>query len=210
MSQDLYPPALRQFLGHCRFRTYPADTVLINAGDPSDRLFYLVRGSVSVVIEDDRGHEIVLAYLNEGEFFGEIGMFDERNERSAWVSSRTEVEVAQVRYETLRSLAHENPEVVFRLMVQLSHRLRHTNQKVGDLAFTDTSGRVARSLLELAKQPEAALHSRGIRVRVTRHELARIAGCSREMVSRVLRTLEERGMIAMIGRDILVLTPLAC
>ena len=137
-------------------------------------------------------------------------IFDERNERSAWVSSRTEVEVAQVRYETLRSLARENPEVVFRLMVQLSHRLRHTNQKVGDLAFTATSGRVARSLLELAKQPEAALHSRGIRVRVTRHELARIAGCSREMVSRVLRTLEERGMIAMIGRDILVLTPLAC
>ena len=198
------PPALENFLGHCQVRTFPADTVLIIAGEHSDRLYYLLRGSVSVVIEDVRGHEIVLAYLNEGDFFGEIGMFDERNERSAWVSTRTEVDVAHLRYDTLRDIARESPEIVFRMMFQLAHRLRNTNQKVGDLAFTDTAGRVARTLLELAKQPDALPQAGGRRVRITRQELGRIAGCSREMVSRVLRVLEEREMLTTMGRDILV------
>lgn len=204
MNQRL-PPALEQFLEHCQVRTFPAGSVLISAGDYSDRLYYLIKGSVSVVIEDDSGHDMVLAYLNEGEFFGEIGMFDERNERSAWVLSRSDVEVAEVRYDTLRDLVRDNPDLIFRLMFQLAHRLRNTSRKAGDLAFTDTSGRVARSLIELAGQPGATAHPDGTRVRITRQELGRIAGCSREMVSRVLRTLEERELIAILGRDILVL-----
>ena len=79
---------MERFLEHCHRRTYPAKTVIINAGDHSDELYYLVAGSVSVLIEDDDGHEIVLAYLNAGDFFGEIGMFDEKHERSAWVRAR--------------------------------------------------------------------------------------------------------------------------
>jgi CRP/FNR family cyclic AMP-dependent transcriptional regulator len=162
---------------------------------------------VSVVIEDDSGHEIVLAYLNAGDFFGEIGMFDERHERSAGVSARSEVEVAQVSYDVLREIARDRPEFVLRMMQQMASRLRRTNRKVGDLAFTDTSGRVARTLLELSQQPDAIPDPQGRRVRITRHELGRIAGCSREMVSRVLRVLEERQMVSLHGRDILVLTP---
>jgi len=188
-------------------RTFPADSVLISAGDHSDRLFFLLKGSVSVVIEDERGHEIVLAYLNEGDFFGEIGMFDERHQRSAWVRSRTAVEVAQMHYDTLRRVAAESPEIVFRMMFQLAHRLRSTNRKVGDLAFTDTTGRVARTLLDLTRQPDAIADPLGWRIRVTRQELGRIAGCSREMVSRVLRVLADRGMLVLVGRDIVVFGP---
>ena len=199
------PAPIKRFLDQCLVRTYPARTVLISAGDHSDRLFYLLRGSVSVVIEDDSGHEIVLAYLHEGDFFGEIGMFDERQERSAWVSARTEVEVAHMSYEVLRRLAAKAPEIVIQMMSQTAHRLRNTNRKVGDLAFTDTQGRIARALLDLTEQPDAAEDPRGKRVRVTRQELGRIAGCSREMVSRVVRTLEERQVIQIQGRDIIVL-----
>ena len=95
--------AIRRFLEHCHRRTYPPKTVIINAGDYSEELYYLVKGSVSVLIEDDNGHEIVLAYLNEGDFFGEIGMFDEKRERSAWVRARSPCEVASISYERLRS-----------------------------------------------------------------------------------------------------------
>lgn len=66
---------------NCHRRIYRADSVIVSAGEPSDSLFYIVRGSVSVLIEDDEGHEIVLAYLNEGDFFGEVGMFDELGRR---------------------------------------------------------------------------------------------------------------------------------
>ena len=66
------------------------------------------------------------------------------------------------------------------------------------------AGRVARVLLELTSQPEAMPHERGTRLKVTRQELSRLAGCSREMVSRVLRVLEERRIVATEGRSLIV------
>jgi CRP/FNR family cyclic AMP-dependent transcriptional regulator len=185
-------------------RTFPAKTVIINAGDYSDELYYLVKGSVSVLIEDDDGHEIVLAYLNEGDFFGEIGMFDEKRERSAWVRARTQCEVAQISYDRLRSLSAELPEVLYAMLAQLALRLRNTSRKVGDLAFMDVSGRVARALLDLCKQPDALTHPDGMQIRITRQELGRIAGCSREMVGRVLKNLEEETLISVSGKTIVV------
>jgi len=196
--------AIDRFLEHCHRRSYPAKSVIINAGDHSDELYYLMEGSVSVLIEDDDGHEIVLAYLNAGDFFGEIGMFDEKHERSAWVRARTDCEVAQISYDRLRSLSTEFTEVLFALLSQLALRLRNTSRKVGDLAFTDVSGRVARALLDLCKQPDAMTHPDGMQIRITRQELGRIAGCSREMVGRVLKNLEEQHLISVSGKTIVV------
>ena len=169
-----------------------------------DELYYLVKGSVSVLIEDDSGHEIVLAYLNEGDFFGEIGMFDEKRERSAWVRARTQCEVAQISYDRLRKLSTELPEVLYAMLSQMALRLRNTSRKVGDLAFMDVSGRVARALLDLCKQPDALTHPDGMQIRITRQELGRIAGCSREMVGRVLKNLEEETLISVSGKTIVV------
>ncbi len=196
--------AMQRFLEYCHRRTYPAKTVIVNAGDPSEELFYIIKGSVSVVMEDDDGHEIVLAYLNEGDFFGEIGMFDEKRERSALVRTRTECEVAQIGYERLKAVSSELPEVLYAMMSQLALRLRNTSRKVGDLAFMDVSGRVARALLDLCKQPDAMTHPDGMQIRITRQELGRIAGCSREMVGRVLKNLEEEHLISVSGKTIVV------
>jgi len=76
---------LETLLRHSHRRQYPAKTTIIHHGDKPDTLYYMVDGSVSVVIEDDEGREIVLAYLNNGDFFGEMGLFEEDSERSAWV-----------------------------------------------------------------------------------------------------------------------------
>ena len=196
--------AMKRFLEHCHRRTYPAKTVIVNAGDPSEELFYIISGSVSVIMEDDDGHEIVLAYLNEGDFFGEIGMFDEKHERSALVRTRAECEIAQISYDRLKAVSPDLPEVLYAMMSQLALRLRNTSRKVGDLAFMDVSGRVARALLDLCKQPDAMTHPDGMQIRITRQELGRIAGCSREMVGRVLKNLEEEHLISVKGKTIVV------
>ncbi len=196
--------AMQRFLEYCHRRTYPAKTVIVNAGDLSEELFYIIKGSVSVIMEDDDGHEIVLAYLNEGDFFGEIGMFDEKHERSALVRTRTECEVAQISYDRLKAVSPDIPEVLYSMMSQLALRLRNTSRKVGDLAFMDVSGRVARTLLDLCKQPDAMTHPDGMQIRITRQELGRIAGCSREMVGRVLKNLEEEHLISVAGKTIVV------
>ena len=82
--------------------------------------------------------------------------------------------------------------------------MRDTSRKVGDLAFTDVAGRVARALLDLCEQPDAMTHPDGMQIRITRQELRRIAGCSREMVGRVLKTLEEQTLISVAGKTIVV------
>lgn len=196
--------ALNQFLQHCHKKTYSPRTTIIHAGDESDTLFYLVSGSVSVVIEDAECNEIILAYLNPGDFFGEMGLFDDNIRRSAWVNSRTECEVAEIHYSQFRTLAQDNPEIIFQLAAQLASRLRNTSRKVSNLAFMDVSGRVARTLLDLAREPDAITHPDGMQIKITRQEIAKIVGCSREMAGRVIKTLEEDGLISAHGKTIVV------
>lgn len=197
-------PSIDRFLEHCHRRRYPTKSVIIYAGDAPDVLYYIVEGSVTVLIKDEDGHEIVLAYLNKGDFFGEMGLFGESSKRSAWVRTRTECELGEISYGRFRQIAEEDPSILFALASQMAARLRTTSRKVSDLAFLDVTGRVARTLLDLCKQPDAMTHPEGMQIRVTRQEVGRIVGCSREMVGRVLKALEEQGLIRAKGKTIVV------
>ena len=193
-----------EFLSHCHRRRYPAKSTFIYAGDKSDSLYYIVRGSVTVLIEDDEGREMIVAYLNDGDFFGEMGLFDQEDSRSAWVRAKSECEVAEISYSKFQEIASENPEFVFALSSQMARRLRATTRKVGDLAFLDVTGRVARTLLDLCKEPDAITHPDGMQIKITRQEIGRIVGCSREMVGRVLKTLEDQGLVEVRGKTMVV------
>lgn len=197
-------PAIERFLTHCNRRRYPAKSVLIYAGDAPDVLYYIVDGSVTVLIEDEDGHEIVLSYLNAGDFFGEMGLFDEQKKRSAWVRARSQCEVAEIGYTRFRQLAKDDPDILFELASQMALRLRRTSGMVGRLAFMDVAGRIARTLLDLCKEPDAMTHPAGMQIRITRQELGRIVGCSREMVGRVLKSMEDQSLISVKGKTIVV------
>ncbi|MCG8394385.1 MAG: cAMP-activated global transcriptional regulator CRP [Pseudomonadales bacterium] len=197
-------PNLDQFLAHCHRRKYPAKSTIIYAGDESDALYYILKGSVTVMIEDDDGREMIMAYLNEGDFFGEMGLFENDPSRSAWVKAKSECEVAEVSYAKFRQLAREDADILFAVSAQIAGRLRATTRKVGDLAFLDVTGRVAGTLLDLCKQPDAMTHPDGMQIKVTRQEIGRIVGCSREMVGRVLKNLEEQGLVSVKGKTMVV------
>lgn len=193
-----------EFLTHCHRRRYPAKSTLIYAGDSSEALYYIVKGSVTVLIEDDDGKEMIIAYLNDGDFFGEMGLFDQEDNRSAWVRAKTECEIAEISYQKFHELTVQHPEFLYALSGQMARRLRDTTQKVGNLAFLDVTGRVARTLLDLCKEPDAMTHPDGMQIKITRQEIGRIVGCSREMVGRVLKTLEEQGLVDVKGKTMVV------
>jgi CRP/FNR family cyclic AMP-dependent transcriptional regulator len=197
-------PALDNFLHHCHTKKYAPRSTIIHAGDESEILYYIIEGSVSVVIEDEDCNEIVLAYLNPGDFFGEMGLFEEDTRRSAWVITRTPCELAEIHYNQFMQLARETPEILFQLSSQLASRLRNTSRKVSNLAFMDVTGRVARTLLDLAREPDAITHPDGMQIKITRQEIAKIVGCSREMAGRVMKTLQEDGLITAHGKTIVV------
>ncbi|MBD0681642.1 cAMP-activated global transcriptional regulator CRP [Pseudomonas sp. PSB11] len=198
---------LDKLLMHCQRRRYQAKTNIICAGDRSETLFFIIKGSVTILIEDDDGREMIIAYLNAGDFFGELGLFEQaghEQERSAWVRAKVECEVAEISYTKFRELSQQDPDILYVLSGQIAQRLRNTTRKVGDLAFFDVTGRVARCLLELCKQPDAMTHPDGMQIKVTRQEIGRIVGCSREMVGRVLKDLEERNLVDVKGKTMVV------
>ena len=177
---------------------------MIHAGNLPDVLYYIVDGSVEVMIEDEDGNEMVLAYLNKGQFFGEMGLFYEQPTRSAWVRTRSECEIAEMTYPRFRQIASESPGLVFELATRLATRLARTNRKLGDLAFVDVTGRVAHAIMDLCNEPDAMTHPDGMQIKVSRQELSRLVGCSREMAGRVLKVLEEQGLVSASGKTIVV------
>ncbi|GAA6133161.1 cAMP-activated global transcriptional regulator CRP [Halopseudomonas sabulinigri] len=198
---------LDAFLAHCHRRRFAARSTVIHAGDQSDSLFYIIKGSVTILIEDDQGREMIIAYLNQGDFFGEMGLFDmtpATHDRTAWVRAKTECEVAEITYAKFRELNQRDPELLYAVGKQMAERLHATTRKVGDLAFLDVTGRVAGTLLDLCKQPDAMTHPDGMQIKITRQEIGRIVGCSREMVGRVLKSLEEQGLIEVKGKTMVV------
>lgn len=200
-------PQVESFLRHCTRRQYPARHTMVHQGAKSDCLYLILDGSVSVMVQDeaDADHMMVVSYLNPGDFFGEMGLFsDSENVRTAMVVARTRCEVAEVSYERFHQIRSQFPDILFAIARQLGNRLRLTTRKLSDLAFVDVSGRIARTLLELCKEPDAMTHPDGMQIRITRQELGKLVGCSREMAGRVLKALEEDGLISVSGKTIVV------
>lgn len=201
--------SLAKFLAVCHRRRYPSKTAIFRPGDPASTLYYVIDGSLSISSEDDEGRELILAYVNRGEFVGEMGLYVDTQRREVLMRSRTACELAEITYERLfnlfgSSLAGECPRILFAIGSQLSKRLLHSSRKVSRLAFMDVTGRVARTLLDLCSEPDALSHPQGTQIRVSRQEISRIVGCSREMVGRVLKQLEENGKISVKGKTIVV------
>ena len=199
-------PTKDWFLSHCHIHKYPAKSTLIHAGEKAETLYYIVKGSVAVLIKDEDGKEMILSYLNQGDFIGELGLFDESESpiRSAWVRAKNACEIAEISYKKFKQLIQVNPEILMRLSAQMARRLTTTSSKVGNLAFLDVQGRIASTLINLAHQPDAMTHPDGMQIKITRQEIGQIVGCSRETVGRILKMLEEQNMISAHRKTIVV------
>jgi CRP/FNR family cyclic AMP-dependent transcriptional regulator len=200
-------PNVESFLRHCQRKDFRAKSTVLKQGEAGNSLCLILDGSVSVMVEDESepGHMLVVAYLNPGDFVGEMGLFDsEPPTRSAMVVAKTQCEVAEISYERFHQIRNQFPDILYAVSRQLGMRLRQTTRKLSDLAFVDVSGRIAHTLLDLCKEPDAMTHPDGMQIKITRQELGKIVGCSREMAGRVLKTLEEDGLVSVSGKTMVV------
>ncbi len=195
-----------RYLAYCETKTVPAKTSVIEAGEISDSLYYILEGTLTVSVTDSNGREMILAYLSEGEFFGELGVYEEGEQhRSASVKTRTDCVIGQMDYKRFHELAKIYPSLMKALDSQVAARLRSTTKKVLDLAFLDVTGRVASCLLDLCKLPEAIQVEDGVQLKISRQEIARIVGCSREMAGRILKDMQDMGLIYAQGMTVILL-----
>lgn len=200
-------PSLEHLLKFSHRKSYKAKKIIIHEGDVSSSLYYIIEGSASVLAESETGEEIILAQLNKGDFFGEAGLFEfdhDESKRTARILARSDCVIAEISYAQFRQIVAEDPAVMFLLTGQIFHRLKKTSMKVRDLIFLDVKGRIAHCLLELSDEPDAMTHPDGMQIKITRQDLAKMAGCSREMAGRVLKELEEEDLITAHGKTIVV------
>lgn len=208
-QNNIYQEALDEFLHLCHIRGYPPKSIIVRPGDKGDKWLFIIDGSVSVSVEDEEGHELILAYLNKNEFIGEIGVFKITESRTVTVKTRANCKLAEISYDRLKQaltneLREHASDILYLLAEQLSSRLLKTSRKYQDLAFMDVEGRIARTLLDLCKEPDAITHPDGMQLSITRQEIGRIVGCSREMAGRVLKELEYKELITAHGKTIVV------
>lgn len=192
------------------YRTHvcqPGQT-LINAGDIPCSLFYIRSGSVAVFLENSEGKQMVIALLNQGDFFGELGFFDPGSSRSASCRTRTNSVIYELDYPTVEKRLTGNPAFFHMLGQQMARRLRITAHKLGSLTLSDTSARVKQALLELSQQPDSEIDPEGVLINVSRSELGSLVNCTREMAGRVIRELQDKNLVAIKGRKLLVRIPL--
>lgn len=203
------PVVIERFLAHCHRRRYPARTEVFRPGDAAVTMYYVISGSVSIITEEDDDRELVLGYFGGGEFVGEMGLFIESDQREVILRTRTPCELAEISYERLHqlfagTLSADAPKLLFAIGAQLSRRLLDTSRKASRLAFLDVTDRITRTLHDLAHEPEAMSHPDGTQMRVSRQELARLVGCSREMAGRVLKKLQIDGKLHARGKTVVL------
>lgn len=206
-----YNPKLKgltKVIHYFNIHHYPAKTSIVNQGDTANTLYFIVKGSATVTIKEDN-KDMIVSYLNTGDFFGELSLFDHETDpqktyRTASVQTKIDSDIAEISYTDFHQLAQRYPEILYIIGNQIATRLRQTTRKVTGLAFIDTAGRVAKTLLDLCKQPDAMTHPDGMQIRVTRQEIGNLSGCSREMVGRVLKDMEDQKLISISGRSIVV------
>lgn len=192
---------LSALLSCAQHRRYPRNSFVLHAGDETDALYIILAGQVKVLIPDEEGHEVILTVLGPQDFFGEMGLLDDQP-ASASVETLEACEMVRISKSGFINCLKDNFEVAMLIIRNLVKRLRDADRKIESLALIDVYGRVARLLIELAEE----IDGKWIVQRAPpKQEIAHMIGASREMVSRVVKDLHDRGLIRAEKRKIIVL-----
>lgn len=193
------------FIERCQRRRYLAKAVIIAQGEVSRGLYFLITGAATLRMRTETGNDLVLDVAHGGSFFGESSLFEPGMCNNSTVRAKSACEVAFMSHASLCGNPSLLAELMPQLTGQLALRLDDLSRKTAAMAFYEIERRVVTTLHELATAPDAAIHSEGKSIRITRTELGYMTGASREAVGRVLFRLHERGVVRAKGQTIVVL-----
>ncbi|MGZ0184554.1 MAG: Crp/Fnr family transcriptional regulator [Acidimicrobiales bacterium] len=167
--------------------------MLFREGDDPDELFVVVSGRIAIANKSIDGRESMVALMEEGDLFGEMGLFDGRG-RSAEARALETSVVTAVPYGPVRNLYENDPALLWRVVAMLAGRLRTMDVALADSVFLDVTGRTAKRLLDLAGEDDE------FSLPITQEELAGMVGASRERVNKAIASFIRLGWIEQIDR----------
>ena len=186
-------------------RHYESGKFIFLEDSEGEQCFFVVQGSVKVTRLSKDGREVILAMLNEGEFFGEMALLDGES-RSANVIALEETEVLTLNREDFLVVLHDYPQIAIQLLKEMADRLRKSDRQIASLSLSDAEKRIALCIIRFAD--EQGVIKRG-QVSIPKvpiqQDIANMAGTSRETVSRAINLLEKEHFIKRQGRELLIL-----
>jgi CRP-like cAMP-binding protein len=190
----LFPPAvLTEIAGEARSRRIERGDVLFEQGDEPHELYVVESGRIAIASRSDDGRESVLALMERGDLFGEMGLFDDGG-RSAEARALERSDVIAVSYQSIRDHLAGEADLLWGVIRLLVGRLRATDEALADAVFLDVTGRTAKRLLEMAGGSEE------FTLPVTQEELAGMVGASRERVNKAISQFVRLGWLEQADR----------
>ena len=201
---DLKDDILEKIYNLLQKRNYKRNNMILMEEDFGDTLFILNKGSVKITRLSDDGREVILSILGEGDFFGEMSIFDGES-RSANVVSLEDSEVYILKRGDFIDLLEKHPKIAIALLQELATRLRKSDQQIEGLSLSDAENRIGMTISRLAeelgviKMGQVVIHNLPYQ-----QDIANMAGTSRETVSRMLTLLQRKGYIQKRGRKLII------
>jgi CRP/FNR family cyclic AMP-dependent transcriptional regulator len=199
--------ALSALASRVRMRRYRKGEVLFHRDDPGTSLFLLETGRIKISTFSAEGKEAVFTVHGPGDTFGELALLD-GSPRSATATALEQSRLLTIDRAAFVSFLREQPDAALVLLGELTARVRRLSLQVEDLMFLDIPGRLARTLLRLGDQ-YGRKTTRGLEIdlQITQTELGGMVGATRVSVNRLLHWFEERGLISMDDRRIVLVRP---
>lgn len=201
---DLKDDILEKIYNLLQKRNYKRNNMILMEEDFGDTLFILNKGSVKITRLSDDGREVILSILGEGDFFGEMSIFDGES-RSANVVALEDSEVYILKRGDFIDLLEKHPKIAIALLQELATRLRKSDQQIEGLSLSDAENRIGMTISRLAeelgviKMGQVIIHNLPYQ-----QDIANMAGTSRETVSRMLTLLQRKGYIQKRGRKLII------
>ena len=166
--------------------------------------YFITHGSVKITRSSKEGREVILAILTAGEFFGEMSLLDGET-RSANVLTLEETKVLALNRNDFMATLEEYPRVSIQLLKELTIRLRKSDLQIASLTLSDAEKRIGLCILRLASE-QGTIRQGHVKIKKFpfQHDIANMAGTSRETVSRTLVLFEQNGLIQREGRQLTI------
>ena len=186
-------------------RKYEPGNYIFLAESDGEQCFFVVKGSVKVTRLSKDGREVILAMLNQGDFFGEMSLLDGKS-RSANVIALEKTEVLTLNRKDFLIVLHEYPKIAIQLLKELASRLRKSDRQIASLSLSDAEKRIALCIIRFADERGIIRNGRVSIAKVPiQQDIANMAGTSRETVSRALNVLEKEQLIERNGRELVII-----
>jgi CRP/FNR family transcriptional regulator, cyclic AMP receptor protein len=195
-------PGFKALFRVARHRDVAKGDVVIAEGAKPGHLYLIVSGLVAVRHATARGRDLLLAYMYPGDFFGEMCLFPGLDARSAMIKAAADCSLLEIGYREFVDLTRTHPSLWLQLAGQLATRLRTTNRRLAEMPALHAAERVWLVISEMAASidPQAGNGKRIIHI--TRQDLGKLAGCSRELAGMILKDFAKAGHIVVHGKSI--------